>query len=488
MNIFAISLIQLILVIYPQITSDIPYSQLLQPKCDVRVIQHVFLLPNPFMISCGINHNWYQQIVGRLKFRTHVLVHNVRQKTDLCNLFEQRNDIVTVSNFNSGEIGKSDISSQALRMIIDSLSREMVNQPSFLVKQEQPVTKNSYHPKDETILQVVQSRLHRILTAYLPEPHGSLLEGILLGIKTSMSKSFYDALINTGTVHVIAASGFNITLVAKVTISSLSLILSKKKALILSFVTIAMYAWLAGASPAVIRASLMGFLAFGAVLLGREYWASWGLIVSSLVMVLYDVTMLENVSFWLSVASTAGILWLSPVFATWVKRFVANHKGFIGRLGLFKLSQVIINDFSTTLGATLMTWPIIWLVFDRVSWLSPFVNVFVLWLVPPIMLIGALKLIVGFVSLELAYYLGLLAWMPLEVFVRVVTFFGSYDIISINLGGWKRTLGFWGTIVTVFVYYAILLVIFIRSKKQISEPVTVNKSNDSKAADLFVSS
>ncbi|MBI2594300.1 ComEC/Rec2 family competence protein, partial [Candidatus Curtissbacteria bacterium] len=47
----------------------------------------------------------------------------------------------------------------------------------------------------------------------LPEPHASLLAGILLG-KASLDRDFEADLKKTGTIHTVVVSGFNITVVA----------------------------------------------------------------------------------------------------------------------------------------------------------------------------------------------------------------------------------------------------------------------------------
>ena len=51
-----------------------------------------------------------------------------------------------------------------------------------------------------------------IINRVLPEPHAGLLSGILFGIKASISTELYDALVITGTLHIAALSGMNITI------------------------------------------------------------------------------------------------------------------------------------------------------------------------------------------------------------------------------------------------------------------------------------
>lgn len=46
-----------------------------------------------------------------------------------------------------------------------------------------------------------------------PGPEASLLAGILLGVETTLPQSVRQAFWDTGTAHIIAISGFNITVV-----------------------------------------------------------------------------------------------------------------------------------------------------------------------------------------------------------------------------------------------------------------------------------
>lgn len=66
-----------------------------------------------------------------------------------------------------------------------------------------------------------KNRLENLLGKVLPEPQVSLLLGILLGSKREMPPKFLQNLRETGTLHVIVASGYNITVVAGFLVASL---------------------------------------------------------------------------------------------------------------------------------------------------------------------------------------------------------------------------------------------------------------------------
>ena len=51
-----------------------------------------------------------------------------------------------------------------------------------------------------------------VINQVLPEPHAGLLNGIIFGTKASLSRDFLQALITTGTLHIVALSGMNISI------------------------------------------------------------------------------------------------------------------------------------------------------------------------------------------------------------------------------------------------------------------------------------
>ena len=106
----------------------------------------------------------------------------------------------------------------------------------------------------------------------LPSPHSGLLAGIVLGVRNTIPQRFYNNLVQTGTLHVIAASGYNITIIAKLLIDFFARILKRRQAVVIAGIGIFMYAILAGMNAAVVRAAIMGLLSYIAQAFGRLYF------------------------------------------------------------------------------------------------------------------------------------------------------------------------------------------------------------------------
>ncbi|MFZ5366540.1 MAG: ComEC/Rec2 family competence protein [Patescibacteria group bacterium] len=246
----------------------------------------------------------------------------------------------------------------------------------------------------------LRQKIEEIYRRTLPEPQASLLSGVVLGSKSGMPADFYEALRKTGTLHVVVASGMNVSILAGTLVSFLILFISRKKAVILSSILIWFYVLLAGGEAPVVRAGIMGTLAFLAQGLGREEDAWRGLGLAAGILLFLNPLNITDLGFQLSFSATFGILFFGPLFSRLFAR----------------LPKQIRSDLSQTLAAQIVTLPIIILNFGYYSALSPLVNVLVVFVLPWIMRLGILVAVGG----------QIFAWLTLPFltyFVWVVKLF-----------------------------------------------------------------
>jgi len=76
-----------------------------------------------------------------------------------------------------------------------------------------------------------------VINHYLPEPHASLLNGILFGINLKTTKEFYEQLKIVGLLHLVVLSGINITLLASI-VTQTTQFFSKKVSILITILTI----------------------------------------------------------------------------------------------------------------------------------------------------------------------------------------------------------------------------------------------------------
>lgn len=260
-----------------------------------------------------------------------------------------------------------------------------------------------------------------ILNSYLPEPHASLLNGILFGVKATMPKDFYNALQATGTMHIIALSGMNISILVNL-IARLTLFLGRKRSIAFSLVAVWLFVWFVGSSPSVIRAAGMGSVSILGVYFGRQTFGLLTLLFVSGVMLLFDLSLVGNISFQLSFLATLGII-------------LAGGKSECQKVSTKKqgLVSAVMNNFRLTLSAQLFTLPIILYNFHRLSLIAPLANVLTEWVIQPIMILGFIAGVLGVVWWPLGFVASWIVWVPLTYFIQVIQLLAKIPGASVKI-------------------------------------------------------
>jgi competence protein ComEC len=232
---------------------------------------------------------------------------------------------------------------------------------------------------------------------WLPGEAGALSAGILFGESSFMTPQGKADFRSSGLSHVVAASGYNVTVVSGAVMIVLKRLIGRKLAIPFGIVCISLYVLIAGASAAVVRAGIMAGLALLGILLGRKADA-WILFAATIWLMLFiRPEWVLDIGFQLSVAATAGLLLGGMPEGVWWKA-----------------------DLKTTTLAQIMTLPLILHYFGSISIWAPVVNMLVLWTVPWIMEIGGVAMILGLVFDQLGMLVSFLAWPLLIYMVFVV--------------------------------------------------------------------
>ncbi|TSC64021.1 MAG: Uncharacterized protein G01um101493_268, partial [Microgenomates group bacterium Gr01-1014_93] len=250
--------------------------------------------------------------------------------------------------------------------------------------------------------------LDKQIGKFLPSPQAELLSGILLGQNRQLPGQFKLALRDTSTLHIVVASGQNLSMVAGFFLL-LSGLIKRKIALSLSFLAVIFYVFLTGVQVPVLRAAIMVLAGFLAQALGREKLSVWILILTAGLMLLINPKWISDLSFQLSFLATLGVIGVAPVIMNYLK----------------KLPQFISQDLAVSLAAQIMVFPVIAGNFHQFSLVAIPANLLVLWTVPFIMILGAIFLIFSFIFPPLASFIALIANIFLTYFVYVVEFFGK---------------------------------------------------------------
>ena len=286
------------------------------------------------------------------------------------------------------------------------------------------------------------------LARALPEPQGSLAQGILLGLRTNIPDSLNQAFSRTGTAHILAISGLNISIVIAMFLSLGILVFGRRRSIYiwLALVAIWLYTLLTGMNPPVIRAAIMGSLLLIAEYLGRQGSAIIALAFAAAVMVGIQPQLLWSVSFQLSFLSMAGLIFFYPYFQTWGRKGVVRL--FKNRARIVPTASMVTDGFAASLAAIVAVGPLIAYNFGVVSLVSAPATFFSLLALPAIIVTSALVAFVGLFAMLAAQILGWLAWLFLSYFLSVVQGFDALPHSSLAVA----TFPAWH----LWEYYAIL--------------------------------
>jgi len=261
-------------------------------------------------------------------------------------------------------------------------------------------------------------KAYAVVNHILPQPEAALLSGILLGIEDDLPDSLMDAYQKAGTAHIIAISGFNISVVAGL-LTGLSSHITRRRGLALGLATagILLYTVLAGAGAPVVRAAVMGTLSMLGRHFGRRQSGENILMFSAAVMCLFNPMLPWDASFQLSFCATLGlVLYASPL----QEGFTSLLQRRLPVVWANRIAAPVGEVLLVTLAAQLTTFPIISYHFQRVSLVSLPANLLVLPPQPLIMLVGGSAVLVGLVFLPLGQVLGWLVY-PLLAFSNIIT-------------------------------------------------------------------
>jgi competence protein ComEC len=310
-----------------------------------------------------------------------------------------------------------------------------------------------------------------VINQTLSEPHAGLLSGILFGTKATLLSDFKNALITTGTLHIVALSGMNISILTALVNDTLLRCIKRPIANIVSIALIIGFIWLVGPSPSIIRAAIMGFLTLLAINMGRQIWPqlSWILAVST--MLLLNPLWIGDVSFQLSALATLGIILFgrksdsnsecaARIFPSDVLanspiglNTSSDHTSYAQQLsssgwqllraldgslysrvtrGFMLFFSFIYDDLRITLAAQVFTIPLLLFQFHRISLVAPLTNILMGWLIAPITVIGFAQVIGGLVWLPLGQAIGWVSWVLLTFVIEAIKLTAKLPFASIS--------------------------------------------------------
>lgn len=290
----------------------------------------------------------------------------------------------------------------------------------------------------------IKRKFVSVIQKSLSEPQASFLGGLILGAKRSIPEDLMTSFNRTGTTHIVALSGYNITIIAVMVMNLCkALWISRKKSFWISVLAIIFFILITGAPASAVRAGIMGILVLLATQLGRLSRVTNALVLAALVMLLINPKVLAfDAGFQLSFLATCGLIFLSPK----LEKYFQKLPNFFGLKG----------NLVATLSAIILTTPLILYQFGRFSVVAPIVNVLILSVIPSTMMIGFVMGILGLIWWPIGQIVGWLAWVLLSYIIFVVETFAKISWVS-----WQAGKIHWIWLLT---FYSLIILFLIKKR------------------------
>lgn len=216
----------------------------------------------------------------------------------------------------------------------------------------------------------IRQKLILIINSCFPREQSSIINGILLGNRSMLSKNTKVDFDRAGIYYLLAVSGIHISILSGIFVKLLRAInINRIKIHILAAVMVFLFMSVTGFSPSVIRAGVMTII----YLLGSAFFRksdpinSLGLAI--FLLTLFNPNASIDIGLWLSFTATLGILVLTPKFEKFLKNYIAIEKQ------SNKILSYITDSIVFSTSASIFTFPIIAIYYKKISTVSLLYNI-----------------------------------------------------------------------------------------------------------------
>lgn len=301
---------------------------------------------------------------------------------------------------------------------------------------------------------VPKRALAQALERSLPQPEAGLAEGLLVGGDNNLPANLKQAFVKAGLSHIVAISGYNISLIAQMfVVFGIFLGLWRRQAIWFAAIGVIWFVVLVGAQASAVRAGVMGLSAFAALFAGRLSKSVNMLLCAAALMIFFQPLLLRyDVGFQLSFLATLAIIVASP----FVERLLPRK--FLGK--------TFVETAVLTFAVLLFVVPLIVYQFHIFSPFALIANILILPILPYAM---AAVFAVG-ITFFILPGLHILPSLVAYFFLRAITFSTEW-ISSLPGSGVQMSINTFTIILWYLILFLFIIIMKPRSLKQYAKNV-----------------
>lgn len=255
----------------------------------------------------------------------------------------------------------------------------------------------------------------------VPEPHASFTAGLLFGGSSSLSSDLREDFSRTGTSHILAASGFNVSIFSVLLLTwLLQSPLGRRRGLIATTIFLFVYVIAAGATASVVRAGIMaGMLVLQQAIRRRTLMVNVILLALSVMLLVNPKLLLDDVGFQLSFVAASSLLFILPA--------IQHRFDYIPEIFGFRTAV------ASSVIAIIFTLPILLWHFGEISLVAPLVNVLVLPFVPFLMALSAISIAASFIWFTIGQIVAVPTIGLSYLILRLISVFSSLSFATVSI-------------------------------------------------------
>ncbi|MDE5090912.1 MAG: ComEC/Rec2 family competence protein [Trichodesmium sp. St18_bin3_1_1] len=264
----------------------------------------------------------------------------------------------------------------------------------------------------------IRQRIIRAQVKFLGVPEGPLVSAMVLGRKAvDFSYQLRDQFIQVGLAHILAASGFHVSLILGAVLT-LTKKMSSGKRFSFGILLLSIYVAFTGFVPSVLRAALMGFAALLGIVFQRMVKPLVSLVLAATLLLLINPLWIWNLGFQLSFLATLGLLVTLPPLTKRLNMLPS---------GIAYLAAISIS-------ASVWVLPLLLSVFYVVSPYAILVNIIVAPLVTVITVGGFISAMLALIYPDAGSLSAMILHFPVKTLIEIVQFFSRLPGNQVAVG------------------------------------------------------
>ena len=304
------------------------------------------------------------------------------------------------------------------------------------------IARGQGHPIQAKLLDL-RRKLQNILERYLSAFEAGVVQSLVLGGRYYIPDRTRELFVQTGTAHILAISGMNVGGMAFLVFLLLNVMrLPRGAQIFLTALVLTGYCGLTGASPSVVRATVMAVVMLAALLFERRSDTLNSLGLAALIILLFDPMSLFDIGFQLSFMGVFSIVYFYP-----------KIYGLIEGRSVNRTVIVLLQALCISLAAWIGVLPLVAYYFQIVTPVSILANIPIIPFVSLLFMLGAGLLLTGVFCPPAGVMFAACIKIVLYVLMVIVEFFSRWPLGYFYVPEFHLTL--------LVVYYLVVFFVFV---------------------------